>query len=110
MAAWMHGTLSPEEMAKMGAVWALTAPIVLVRSIGVAEFLGVLGLILPAATRIKPGLTVLAAIGLLAIQVLAVPFHISRGEWFALPFNLIYVALTLFVIWGRTRKAPISAR
>jgi hypothetical protein len=46
----------------------------------VCEFAGAVGLILPAATTINPGLTALAATGLLAIMVLAVPFHISRGE------------------------------
>ncbi len=74
------------------------------------EILGVMGLILPAATRIQPQLTVWAAKGLLAIQALAIPFHAFRGEFAPLPFNLIYVALAVFVIWGRTRKAPILPR
>ncbi|MBS7538875.1 DoxX family protein [Ancylobacter lacus] len=110
MGVWMHLALSPQQMAAMGAVWALGAPLALVRFIGVMELLGVLGLILPAATRILPGLTVWAAAGLLAIQALAIPFHILRGEVAPLPFNLVYVALCLFVLWGRTRKAPIAPR
>lgn len=69
-----------------------------------------MGVILPAATRIMPQLTVWAAAGLLAIQALAIPFHILRGEFAALPFNLIYVALAVFVLWGRARKAPIAPR
>ena len=94
----------------MGAVWMLEVPIALPRFIGVMELLGVIGLILPAATRIQPQLTVWAAKGLLAIQALAIPFHAVRGEFEPLPFNLIYVALAVFVIWGRTRKAPILPR
>ena len=80
------------------------------RFIGLAELAGIIGLILPAATRIRPELTRLAAIGLLAIQVLAIPFHILRAEFAPLPFNFLLVALALFIIWGRTRKAPITAR
>ena len=38
-------------------VWPGAVPAGLVRFIGAAEFLGALGLILPAVTRIKPGLT-----------------------------------------------------
>ena len=109
MGAWFH-FLSPEEAAAMGAVWMSEVPIALPRFIGVMEVLGVLGLILPAATRIMPHLTVWAAAGLLAIQALAIPFHAIRGEFEPLPFNLIYVALAVFVLWGRARKAPIAPR
>lgn len=110
MAAWMHGTMSPAELAAMGASWALEAPLPLVRFIGLAELLGAIGLLLPAATRIQPRLTVLAAAGLLAIQALAIPLHLVRGEVAALPFNLVYVTLAAFIVWGRTRVAPIRPR
>jgi hypothetical protein len=109
MGAWFH-FLPAEEAAKMGAVWMSEVPIALPRFIGVMEVLGVIGLILPAATRIMPHLTVWAAAGLLAIQALAIPFHVIRGEFEPLPFNLIYVALAVFVLWGRARKAPIAPR
>lgn len=109
MGAWFH-FLPPEEAAAMGAVWMSEVPIALPRFIGVMEVLGVIGLILPAATRIMPHLTVWAAAGLLAIQALAIPFHAVRGEFEPLPFNLIYVALAVFVLWGRARKAPIAPR
>lgn len=109
MGAWFH-FLPAEEAAKMGAVWMSEVPIALPRFIGVMEVLGVIGIILPAATRIKPHLTVWAAAGLLAIQALAIPFHAIRGEFEPLPFNLIYVALAVFVLWGRSKKAPIAPR
>lgn len=110
MGVWIHLLLSPEEGAAMGAVWMSEAPLALVRFIGVMELLGVIGLILPTATRIKPQLTVLAAAGLLAIQALAIPFHAFRGELLALPMNLVYAALAALVIWGRSRKVPIPPR
>jgi hypothetical protein len=109
MGAWFH-FLPAEQAAAMGAVWMTEVPTALPRFIGVMEVLGVIGLILPAATRIMPHLTVWAAAGLLAIQALAIPFHAIRGEFEPLPFNLIYVALAVFVLWGRSRKSPIAPR
>lgn len=110
MAAYMKGLMPIPDLAAMGLVWTANAPVWLVRGIAVLEFLGAVGVILPAATRIMPQLTVWAAAGLLAIQALAIPFHMIRGEFAPLPFNLIYVALAVLVLWGRTRISPITPR
>jgi hypothetical protein len=75
----------------------------------VIDLLGGLGVLLPALTRIKPGLTVVAALGCAALQACAIAFHISRGEASNTPFNVVLVVLSLFVFWGR-RKIPIDAR
>ena len=80
------------------------------RFIGVSEVLGGLGVILPAATRIKPWLTPLAAAGLVLIMVLAMIFHIVRGEFYLLPWNIGFGAPALFVAWGRWKKVPIAPR
>src|SRR5690349_12601886 len=56
-------------------------PMLLGRFIATMEVLGVAGLLLPALTRVLPRLTGLAAIGLLAIPVLAASFHLPRGEY-----------------------------
>src|SRR5947207_10989929 len=51
----------------------MTGPVALpgwlLRFVGVAEVLGALGLVLPGLLRIKPGLTPLAAAGLVIIMV-----------------------------------------
>jgi putative oxidoreductase len=99
-----------DALATMGMGFVLVVPELLTRFIGLAEVLGAAGLILPAATRILPRLTPLAALGLSTIQVLAILLHASRGEFMVLPMNLVLLALSLFVLWGRERKAPISAR
>src|SRR5205809_2082144 len=61
----------------------LTGPITLpgpfLRFIGVAEVLGALGLILPALLRIRPGLTPLAAVGLVVIMVGATVLMLAAG-------------------------------
>jgi hypothetical protein len=74
------------------------------------DLLGGLGLLLPSLTHIKPGLTVLAALGCVGLMLGAVIFHVSRGEGASTPFNFVMIALSLFVAWGRHAKAPIAPR
>lgn len=81
-----------------------------VRFIGIVDLAGGLGILLPALTRIKPTLTVLAALGCATVQVLAIVFHASRSEFMALPLNFVLLPLSLFVLWGRSKRAPIAAR
>ena len=78
--------------------------------IGVVEVLGALGLILPSALRIAPGLTPLAALGLVILMAGAVVTGVIGG---ALAMSLIPLAfglLAAFVAWGRWRRAPIASR
>ncbi len=103
-------TQTMESLGAMGMGYATDFPELLTRFIGTAEVLGAIGIILPALTRIMPRLTPLAALGFSVIQVLAMGVHISRGEFAVLPMNLVLLALSLFVLWGRERKAPIAAR
>jgi putative oxidoreductase len=90
--------------------WVLDVPAALVRFIGAAEIAGALGLVLPALFRVKPRLTPWAAMGLLAIMVLASAFHLLRGEPQALPVTAALGAVAAFVAWGRFRKEPIPER
>jgi putative oxidoreductase len=103
---------STQPIAELAAklVWPGAMPEALVRFIGVSELLGGLGLILPAATRIKPVLTPLAGVGLAIIMLFAAIFHVVRGEFGALPINFALGALAAFVAWGRWKKAPIAPR
>jgi uncharacterized membrane protein YphA (DoxX/SURF4 family) len=109
MAGIMKSTQPVAELA-VAMSWTGDVPAPLVRFIGASELAAALGLVLPAATRIRPLLTPLAAIGLALVMVLASLFHISRGEWFALPLNLVLGSLAAFVAWGRLRKVPIFPR
>ena len=82
----------------------------LLRSTGVMDLGGGIGIVLPALTRIRPRLTVLAALGCVALMVGAIVFHLSRGEGANTPFNIVMLALALFVFWGRRTKVPINQR
>jgi len=107
MAGFMKSTQPVDALLQAGIAWASQVPLPLVRFIGVSELAGAIGLILPAATKIKPTLTPLAALGLLTIMILAMAFHVSRGEAQALPVNMVLGGLAAFVAWGRTKTVPI---
>lgn len=110
MAGYMKLSQPIDALMASGMSYAGDYPEMLTRFIGTLEILGAIGIILPAATRILPGLTPLAALGFSAIQVLAMILHASRGEFGILPVNAVLLALSLFVLWGRWREAPISPR
>lgn len=97
-----------EETAKM-MPWALDNP-GLLKFTGIIDLLGGLGLILPAALRVQPKLTVFAAYGIIALMVLGSIFHISRGEAPLIGMNIFILLVAIFIAWGRTKKAPISAK
>lgn len=90
--------------------WFHAVPQSLFVFIGVCEFLGGVGLILPALTRVRTQLTPLAGAGLALIMLLAAVFHIARGEyaWF-LPLNLILASVSAFIAYGRWVASPLRA-
>lgn len=106
MAGYMHLFFTPHEMAQAGVLWPMDAPIALVRFIGGAELAGSVSIVLPAFMSFRGALTRTAAVGFAAIQTLAIPLHLFRGEASVVPFNLLLIALTLFVAWGRKRSEP----
>lgn len=93
-----------------GMTWAGRVPGPLIKFIGASEVLGAVGLILPAATRIQPRLTPLAAAGLVVVMLLAAGEHGRNGEFGMLPVNFMLGAFAAFVAWGRLRAAPIAER
>jgi len=100
---------SLEEMAKQGATWALKMPW-LPRFIGVSEVAGGLGLILPAATRIKPILTPIAAAALCVVMVLAAGYHVMANDVAHIAPALVFLALCAFIAWGRFTRAAIAPK
>jgi uncharacterized membrane protein YphA (DoxX/SURF4 family) len=88
--------------------WLSRVPEDLFVFIGVCEFLGGIGLILPAITGVKPRLTPFAAIGLMLVMTLAAGFHIARGEYNYVPINLVLGGVAAFIAYGRLFVKPIS--
>jgi len=109
MAGFMKGTTPIAELSQK-LPWTAQVPEALVRFIGASELLGALGLILPAATRIKPSLTPLAAALLVVVMILAAGFHVLQGEPKMMGPSVVLGLLAATVAYGRLRKAPISPR
>jgi uncharacterized membrane protein YphA (DoxX/SURF4 family) len=94
----MKFVMSVEEMTKQ-----MPLPGWFLHFIGAAEVLGALGLILPGLTGIRPGLTPLAAAGLVVIMIGATVLSaVSGGVAAALP-PLVVGLLAAFVAYGRWR-------
>ena len=96
-AGWTKVTKAPSAMAAMGWTWTTEVPIWLIRMIGLAEILGAMGLVLPAALGILPWLTTAAAAGLALLQLAAIVFHMFRREFSVLWLNAIIISITILV-------------
>ena len=84
---------------------ALAGPIAFpewfIRFIGVAEVLGAIGLILPWLLRIRPGLTPLAACGLVVIMAGATVVTIVGGPVAGAPVPFVVGLLAAWVAYAR---------
>ena len=85
-------------------------PGLFLRFIGVAEVLGAIGLILPGLLRIRPGLTQLAAAGLVIIMIGATALTLAGGDVVPALIPLVVGLLAAFVAYGRWRLAPLRGR
>jgi len=101
-----------QPLAALSTMWPWTGqvPDGFVRFTGLVDLLGAAGLVLPALLRIRPALTPIAALGVVALMVCASIFHIVRGEASVIGVNLVFALLAVFIAWGRLTKAPIAAR
>ena len=79
----------------------LPLPGLFVRCIGVAEVLGAIGLILPGLLHIRPGLTPLAAAGLVIIMIGATVLTLMGGDVALALLPLVVGLLSAFVAYGR---------
>ena len=98
----------PELEEKFGFPKVLGGP--MTRFIGAAETAGGLGAVLPAATRIAPWLTPIAAGALGAVMLLASGYHMGRKELSHLKLPLMLGALAGLVALGRGYLKPVPAR
>jgi len=85
----------------------LPLPELFVRSIGVAEVLGALGLILPSVFRIRPMLTPLAAFGVVLLTICATVYQLIAGQPESAIFASVMGLIAASVAYGRWRIAPI---
>jgi len=81
-------------------------PGLFLRFVGVCEVLGAIGLILPRLLRIRPGLTPLAAVGLIGIMIGATAVTAATNSAVQAIFPAVVGLLLVYVVYGRWRLAP----
>jgi hypothetical protein len=70
--------------------WVDSVPLWFLRTIGVLEVLGAVGLILPPLTGVGPR------------RARSTALHLSRGEAKVVPLNIVLLALAVVAIWLST--------
>ncbi len=90
-----------DKLVAAGQGWAQDFSPTSIRLIGLAEILGAIGLVLPAAVHIAPILVPLAAVGLALVMAGAAVVHAQRKEPMNIAVNVVVIALAVFVALGR---------
>jgi len=94
--------MQPKERIQENMAWVEDFDGTHIKGIGGLEVLASIGLVLPGAFDIIPGITPWAALGLLLLMVAAAVVHLRRKEF--MPFvgmNVMLAVLALIVVWGR---------
>ncbi|BCB87768.1 DoxX family protein [Phytohabitans suffuscus] len=100
-----------EKMAAMGgraAQWVLDFSPGALRAIGALELLAAAGLILPAALDIAPVLVPVTAVCVALLFTGAAIMRLRRGERATIAADLVYLALAVFLAWGRFGPEPFT--
>lgn len=92
---------SREKLMAIGQTGVAVLSNGLIRFAGIAEILGVIGIILPWWLGILPILTPLTALCFALIMVLATRIHYQRKEVKNARNNIILLFICLFVVYGR---------
>jgi multisubunit Na+/H+ antiporter MnhG subunit len=106
LAAGIPKTFQPIPELSKRLAWAKDIPEFSVRLIGIAEILGAIGLILPAALHIVTPLTLVATAGLGVVMLGAIVFHLARNEGPRISASLVLLILLALVFIGRVGPAP----
>lgn len=96
---WLPVAQSAAMMPWMGQV-----PLWQLRLLGVLDFLGAAGILLPSLLRFHRLWVVAAATGIALLMLSAIIFHVSRGEASVIGFNIFLLLLAAFVAWARFYK------
>ena len=80
---------------------------VTVKLIGLAEVLGAVGLIVPLAVGVAPGLVPWAALGLASVVVGAAVVHAEHRDYKPLAVHAVLLVMAIAVVFGRSADIPL---
>ncbi|MFC7531937.1 DoxX family protein [Actinoplanes sp. GCM10030250] len=97
-----------ERIAALGHAgeWVMDFSPRALRIIGSLEILAAAGLILPALLDIAPVLVPVTAVCVALLFACAATMRLRRGERATITADLIYLAIAVFVAWGRFGPQP----
>lgn len=85
-----------------GGAWTADAGTGFVKTLGGLEVLAAVGLIVPAVVDIAPVMVPVTAVCWVGLMVGAMITHVRHGDGAKfVAVNLIYLALAVFIAWGR---------
>lgn len=87
--------------ATPGGEWTGRVGAEYIKALGILEILAAVGLILPAVLDIAPVLVPVTAACWVVLMVGAMITHLRDGGWKFVMVNLVYLAIAVFVAWGR---------
>ncbi|TLS52762.1 DoxX family protein [Paenibacillus antri] len=103
LASGINKTFLPKEkLAKYpGGEWVEDVSVGFLKTLGILEILAAVGLILPAVIDIAPVLVPVTAVCWVLVMIGAIITHLRHGDNKSVVANLIYLALAVFIAWGR---------
>ncbi|WP_067548959.1 DoxX family protein [Nocardia crassostreae] len=94
--------------AQHGGEWTLSFGAGAVKTLGVVELLAAAGLILPAVLDIAPVLVPITAVCWILLMIGAMITHGRLGQPKLVLVNAVYLALAVFIAWGRFFLEPFA--
>ncbi|MEX5717341.1 DoxX family protein [Geodermatophilus maliterrae] len=95
--------------AAHGGEWTAGASVGFVKTLGVLELLAAVGLILPAIVGIAPVMVPVTAVCWVLLMIGAMITHGRLGQSELVVLNAVYLALAVFIAWGRFGPEPFVA-
>ncbi|MDQ0376090.1 DoxX family protein [Amycolatopsis thermophila] len=93
-----------------GGEWTGDAGAGVVRGLGVLELLAAIGLVVPALVGVAPVMVPVTAACWVLLMIGAMVTHVRHGDGAKfVGLNLAYLALAVFLAWGRFDLAPFTA-
>jgi hypothetical protein len=110
LAGGISKTFVPKEKlaAHKGGEWTGEASVGFVKTLGILELLAAVGLILPAALDIAPVMVPVTAACWVVLMVGAMITHGRFGQFKFVLLNSVYLALAVFVAWGRFGETALA--
>ena len=92
--------------AQSGGEWVADADVGFVKTLGALELLAAIGLIMPAVLTFAPVMVPVTAVCWVLLMVGAMITHGRRGQMKFVMVNTVYLAIAVFIAWGRFGPRP----